>query len=119
MSYKKLLTHRCDVYHLKERNVGGGGNYGVPDDDFEKEFYYDDTPDLSNVRCYFTERNQSIVQLDPNNTIFQSFLVHFLPGADIKTNSKVVWDDITYKMQKPRNIKNHHQEVTVVRDDNL
>ena len=114
MSYKKLLTHRCDVYHLKSRETGG--SFGVPTG---TEFYYDEVPDLENVRCYFTEKNQSIVQQEPNNAIFQSFLVHFLPSADIKTNCKVVWGGDTYKMQKPRKIKKHHQEVTVVRDDNL
>lgn len=114
MSYKNLLTHRCDIYHLKSRDTEG--SYGVPG---PKEYYYDDEPDLAGVRCYFTEKNQSIIQLAPNNTIFQSLLVHFLAKADIRTNSKVVWDGVTYKMQKPRKIKNHHQEVTVVRDDNL
>ncbi|MGE8079027.1 DUF3599 family protein [Peribacillus loiseleuriae] len=119
MSYKKLLTHRCDIYHLKEREVGSGGGFGVPIEDMEKEFYYDDEPDISDVHCYFTEKNQSIIQMDPNNTIFQSFLVHFLPNVDVRTNSKIVWEAVYYKAQKPRKIKNHHQEVIVTRNDNL
>ena len=114
MSYKKLLTHRCDIYHLKSRETGG--SFGVPG---EKEFYYDDTPDISDVRCYFTERNQSIVQLDPNNMIIKSYSVHFMNGSDIRVNSKVVWDGVSFKSQKPRKIKNHHQEVTMTRNDNL
>ena len=119
MSYKKLLTHRCDVYHLKERNVGGGGNWGVPDDDFQKEFYYDDEPDLSNIRCYFTEKNQSIIQLEPNNNIMQSFLFFFIPKVVIRKKNKKKRGGGTQKNKKPPMINKHHQEVTVVRDDNL
>lgn len=114
MSYKKLLTHRCDIYNLKSRMTGGG--FGVP---AKEEFYYDDEPDASDVRCYFTERNQSVIQMDPNNMIIQSMLVHFLPSADVRVNSKIVWDGVTFKSQKPRLIKGHHQEVTVTRSDNL
>jgi|SRR5690625_268782 len=119
MSYESLLTDRCDIYHLKERNVGDGGNFGVPSEDVQKEYYYDDVPDCENVKSYFTESNQTIVQGEPNAVISQRYHVHFPISADIRTNSKVVWDDISLKAQKPRKIKNHHQEVTLVRSDNL
>ncbi|GIN39044.1 DUF3599 family protein [Heyndrickxia oleronia] len=118
MSYKNLLTHRCDVYHLKER-YSNGGDFGVPTDDVEKDFYYDDSPDLVDVPCYFTEKNQSLVQLQPNQTVYQTMMVHFLPSADIRLNTKLVWEGVTCKLQKPRKIKNHHIEVIAIRDDQL
>lgn len=119
MSYAKLLSDRCDIYHLKERNVGGGGNWGIPDEDVEEEFYYDDTPDAADVRCYFTERHQSLIQGEPDPTVIQSFLVHFLPNADVRVNDKVIWNGIEFKLQIPRKIKNHHIEVIAVRRGNL
>lgn len=118
MSYQNLLIHRCDVYHLKEKDSSGEG-YGVPADDMEKEYYYNESPDLINVPCYFTEKNQSIVQNEPNQTIVQSMLVHFLPSIDIGMNTKVVWEGSAFRLQKPRKIKNHHIEVIAVRDDKL
>lgn len=118
MSYENLLTDDCDIYHLKTRTVGGGG-FGIPEQDRQEEFYYDDIPDVAGQRCYFTEREQSIVQAEPNNTIIQSYSVHFPVSADIRTNSKVIWDGITLKAQKPRNIRGHHQEVVLIRRDNL
>jgi hypothetical protein len=117
MSYEKLLTDRCDIYHLK--SCSPGGNWGIPTEDMQQETYYDDEPDVIDVKAYFTEKNQSITQGEPNAVITQSYLVHFLVSADIQTGSKVIWDGVSYKAQKPRKIKNHHQEVTLIRSDNL
>lgn len=117
MSYENLLSDRCDIYHLKEKESSGWG--GIPVEDMEREYYYDDNPDVSDVKSYFTESNQNITQGEPNAVITQTYRVHFLISEDIRLNSKVVWDGITLKAQKPRNIKNHHQEVTLVRSDNL
>lgn len=119
MSYENLLTDRCDIYHLQSRNKQDSKSFGVPVDDYQEEFYYGDTPDSENVKCYFVEKNQSVTQQDPNKRIIETYRVHFLPSTDIRTNDKVVWDGATYKAQKPRKIKNHHIEVTVVRNDNL
>jgi len=118
MSYEDLLTHECDVYHLKTRPVGGGG-FGIPSEDRQKEYYYDDVPDVVGQKCYLTEKSQAITQAEPNNTIVQTFNAHFPVSADIRINSKVIWEEITLKAQKPRKIKNHHQEVTLIRRDNL
>lgn len=114
MSYEKLLIHRCDIYHLKSREIGG--SFGVPG---QKEFYYDDEPDLVDVKSYFVEKNQMVFQGEPGNLIIQSYGVLFLKSEDVRINSKVVWDGVTYKSQKPKNIRNHHQEVTVSRNENL
>lgn len=119
MSYENLLTDRCDIYHLKERDASGDGGFGVPVGDRQKEYYYDDVPDLANVKCYLAEKNQTIIQMEPNAQVTQSYHAHFLVSADIRTNSKVVWDGITLKAHKPRKIKSHHLEVTLVRSDNL
>lgn len=119
MSYKKLLIHRCDIYHLKKRLVGNSGDFGIPSDDMEEEFYYDDIPDIADVACYFVEKNQMVVQGEPNNVIMQSYGVHFMKNEDVRINSKVVWDGVSFKSQKPKNIRNHHQEVTVSRSESL
>ncbi len=119
MSYEKLLIHRCEIHHLKERTIDDGGGFGVPSDDRETEFYYDDEPDLVDVKCYFVEKNQMVSQGEPNNLIIQSYGVHFRNTADVRINSKIVWDGVSYKSRKPKNIRNHHQEVTISRSENL
>lgn len=119
MSYEKLLIHRCEIYHLKERVINDGGGFSVPIGDREKEYYYDDEPDLSNVKCYFVEKNQMVSQGEPGNLIIQSYGVHFLKSEDVRINSKVVWEGVSFKSQKPKNVRNHHQEVTVSRSENL
>ncbi|PID03605.1 DUF3599 domain-containing protein [Sporosarcina sp. P2] len=117
MSYVKLLTHRCDIYHLHKET--GTGDFGIPGADLDESFSYHDSPDHTGVRCYFTERNQSIVQSEPNPKVFQSFLIHFLPNVDVRANDKVIWNDTEFKLQIPRKIKNHHIEVVAVRSGNL
>jgi len=117
MSYRNLLIHRCDIYHLTKKE--NGGSWGIPSEDLEEEFSYNDVPDLLNEPCYFTEKNQTITQGDPNPTIIQSFLVHFLPTADIRVNDKVVWNGVEFKLQMPKKIRNHHIEVTAVRSEKL
>jgi len=117
MSYHNLLIHRCDIYHLKSRT--GSGNFGIPDTDMQNETYYDNEPDVEGQRCYFAERSQTLSQAEPNHMISQSYLTHFPMRADIKINSKVVWEGLILKAQKPRNIRNHHQEVILIRSDNL
>ncbi|OCA85232.1 DUF3599 family protein [Pseudobacillus wudalianchiensis] len=117
MSYRNLLTHRCDVYHLmKDKSEGA---WGIPGSDLEEEFSYGKIPNLTAVPCYFTEKNQSILQGEPNPTVIQSFLVHFLPSADIRMNDKIIWNGIELILQIPKKIKNHHIEVTATRSERL
>lgn len=118
MSYKKLLTHRCDVYRLEAQN-SAALTYGVDASFIVKKKEHNLVPVATHIPCYFTEKNQSVVQGEPNQALVQSFLVHFLPNADILMNDKVIWDGEEFILQKPRKIRNHHQEVTAVRSARL
>jgi len=93
--------------------------WGIPGSDLEEEFSYGKVPDLTAVPCYFTEKNQTIVQGEPDIRVIQSFLVHFLPTADVRLNDKVIYKGIEFKLQIPKHIKNHHIEVTAIRSENL
>lgn len=117
MSYEYMLIHECDIYHLKSRE--GSGNFGIPDKDVQRETYYKDKPDIKGQICYLSEKSQGLTQAEPNHVIVQTYLAHFPIDANIKINSKVFWEGITLKAQKPRNIRNHHQEVILVRSDDL
>ena len=117
MSYRSLLTHRCDIYHLAKEE--SKEEWGIPGNDLEGEFSYGNVPDLTDVPCYFTEKNQTIVPGEPDSRVIQSFLVHFLPTADVRLNDKVIWEGIEFKLQIPKQIKNHHIEVTAIRSENL
>ncbi|MBU8728331.1 DUF3599 family protein [Bacillus pumilus] len=118
MSYQSLLTDRCNIYHLQEEQKTGN-LYGIPVQDAQPLFSYPDEADQVDQACYFTEKNQSITQQEPNATIHQSYLVHFPITADVRVNDKVVWEGVTLKLQKPRQIKNHHIEVVAMRSESL
>ncbi|MEC0765735.1 DUF3599 family protein [Bacillus atrophaeus] len=118
MSYRSLLTHRCDVYHLQEKHGGQEKRYGVPVHDAPPVYSYPNEPDIKSQPCYFTEKSQSIVQQEPNAAIYQSFMIHFPASADIRINDRVKWEGTAYKLQQPRLIKKHHWEVTAVREVN-
>lgn len=115
MSYENLLVDRCDIYLLKSKDKSVG--YGINNQ--EKEFYYDTVPDYSEVPCYFTNSTSNITQGEPAAAVYESFKVHFKKGTDIHVNSIIVKDNIKYKLQIPRNIRNHHIEVIAIREEYL
>lgn len=114
MSFRSLLTDKCDIYHLVETTTSPG--YGLPG---ETEYSYPDVPDAVDVPCKFTEKNQSITQGEPGAEIVHSFGVNFLPGVDVRLNDKLVWNGMEFKAQIPRKIKNHHIEVVAIRKGKL
>ena len=114
MSFSKMLTDKCNIYHLNESISSPG--YGMPGD---TQFTYNDQPDLVDVPCKFTEKSQNITQGDPGAEIVHSFAVSFLINADIRLNDKVVFEGAEYKAQIPRKVKKHHIEATVTRKGNL
>lgn len=117
MSYKKLLTDRCDIYHLKQKD-SDRPTYGIDAKDRQQESYHLDKPDHENVRSYFVENNQTVIQSEPNKVITEVYDVHFLKSADIRFGDKVVWNGVAYTARRPRLIKNHHIEVVVYRSEN-
>lgn len=118
MSYKKLLTDRCDIYRLKEK-VMSEPTYGIPASSVVKKKEYEEIPIDQDVHCLFVEKSQSVVQGEPAQALVQSFLVHFLPNVDIRMNDKVVWEGDEFVLQKPRKVRNHHKEVKAVRSVRL
>lgn len=110
MSFRSLLTDKCDIYHLRTESVSTG--YGLPG---EAGFVYADTPDEVDVPCKFMEKNQTITQGEPGNEIVHSYSVCFLYGVDIRLNDKFIFGSAEYKAQIPRKIKTHHIEVVVTR----
>jgi hypothetical protein len=114
-----MLTHRCNVFHITDAGTISRPTYGVPIGSYQPEYTYPEVADLIDVPCYFTEKNQNVVQGEPNQTITQTFLVHFLSATDVRINDKVLWDGVEFKLRKPRKIKNHHIEVIAVRSESL
>ncbi|KGK88036.1 DUF3599 family protein [Clostridium sp. HMP27] len=117
MSYRTLLTDKCDIYPLKKKEESLG--YGI--ESKGNNFYYDKEPDYKEVPCYFSLAGlrNGVFQEEPNNKIYESYNVHFMIGTPIKVNTKVKKDGVFYKLEVPRTIKNHHIEVTAVREGNL
>lgn len=114
MSFRSLLTDKCDIYHLVETTTSPG--YGLPG---ETEYGYSDVPDAVDVPCKFTEKNQAITQGEPGAEIVHSFSVNFLPDVDVRLNDKLAWNGMEFKAQIPRKVKSHHIEVVVTRKGTL
>jgi hypothetical protein len=114
MSFRALLTDKCDIYHLQESSTSP--DYGLPG---ETEFLYNNVPDLADVPCKFTEKNQSITQGEPGAEIVHSFAMSFLISTDVRLNDKMVFNKAEFKAQIPHKVKNHHIEVTVIRKGSL
>ncbi|MBP2635551.1 MAG: hypothetical protein H6Q72_1458 [Firmicutes bacterium] len=114
MSFRSMLTDKCNIYHLRESNSSPG--YGLPG---ESEYCYPDEPDAVDVPCKFTEKNQSIIQGEPGAEIIHNFGVNLMPSADVRLNDKLVWNGMEFKAQIPQKIKNHHIEVAVTRKGKL
>lgn len=114
MSYSDLLTDRCDIYHLSEQQQTS--SYGVPG---EIKYSYPVEPDLKDVQSLFVKEYVKVEKNEPGVVIVQSFLVHFLINTDVRFNDKVVFDGFTYRLQVPGNIRNHHIEVTAIKDDSI
>lgn len=118
MSYRSMLTDKCDIFLSKNRDWNYG--YGIQGEN--KQQYYDKEPDYLQVPCYFTPAGSgrgAIIQNEPNAVVYESFLVHFLIGTDVKVNTKIRKDGVFYKLQIPRSIRNHHIEVIAVREESL
>ncbi|AOZ89553.1 DUF3599 domain-containing protein [Bacillus xiamenensis] len=118
MSYESLLTDRCDLFHL-ENEEPVRGKYGIPAGDMQMTPAYPDAPSIRDLACYVVEKNQSLVQEEPNTVIYQSYLVHFPIASDIRLHDKMVWNGISLKLQQPKRVKQHHIEVMAVRKENL
>ena len=114
MSFRSLLTDKCDIYHLVEKTSSPG--YGLPGD---TEYSYPDVPDAVDVPCKFTEKGQAITQGEPGAEIVHNFSVSFMPGVDVRLNDKLVWSGNEFKAQIPRKVKNHHIELAAIRKGKL
>lgn len=118
MSYADLLTDRCDVYHMQKEETNGA--YGVPG---ETDYIYPPVPDSSNVPCLFVQGrtidSSKIIKNEPGISLLESFKVHFFIETDVRLNDKVIFDGVVYRLEIPRKIRDHHIEVTAIRDDSI
>lgn len=114
MSFRQMLSHTCDIYHLERSGRARG--YGLPD---EERHAYPEKPDYEGVACYIVEKSQSLAQGEPGKKRVSSYSATFLIGTDIRVNDKLVFEGTTLKAQVPRKIKNHHIVVTAVCDEYL
>jgi uncharacterized protein DUF3599 len=113
MSYRSLLTDRCDIYKVKKSNKVVG--YGLED---EVEYFYGDVPDYTNIPCKFNKTSSSqVIENEPGQKIIEIFNVHFLYKTNININDLVVKEGIKYKLMVPLPVKKHHIEVEAMRKD--
>ncbi|MBY8913808.1 YqbH/XkdH family protein [Bacillus sp. YC2] len=118
MSYERLLTDRCDIYH-ETASVPESGRFGIPAHKLQPVFTYPDTPDEQDVPCCFTEKQQQLIQLEPDHKVYQRFLVHFPITAVLRVNDKIIWENHVYILEVPKKVRNHHWEAIAVRDGRL
>jgi hypothetical protein len=125
MSYASLLSERGDFFRLKE--IKAPRAYGAPE---KKTFGYDVTPDLADVPCQSVRfvGQAKITQEEPNRVVEAQFLLHVGISQDIRLNDKIILypkgdtakaRGVAYKLREPRNIRGHHWEVEIYRDESL
>jgi len=114
MSYRKLLVDKCDIYHTLPAEVKV--TYGVPQ---TGKTGYPAIPDHMDVKCYFVKKSATYTQQEPNNKMDERFLIHFLPGQDVRVNDKVIRDGLEYRLRTPMKIRKHHIEVEAYREGSL
>lgn len=115
MSYKNLLTDKCDVFKQKKKTETYG--YGIEGD--KSNYYYDSIPDHEDVPCYFYQVDSSVYKSDPNTKIIETYKVHFLIDAPIELKDKIKKDGVLFELRKPNKIRNHHIEVIAFREGSL
>ncbi len=107
MSLENFFDHKCDIYHIRKKEVSPG--YGLP---VSPVFDYPDVPDVEKQVCHFGVKSQSVTinQSEPQN-IMEARIKLTLPiGVDIRINDKVVdcINRFEYTAEEPHNIRNHH-----------
>lgn len=117
MSFEDMLNDECDVYRLELTSTGS--MYNVPSHHNQVKHSYPEEPMTVKVPCHFEEQNQSIVQGDPANAFSQVMRITFFSDADIKMHDAVDWEGSRYILQKPKNVRDHHQIVIGIRSENL
>lgn len=116
MSYEKLLTDRCEIFHLSQKANDDAKSFGISIENLPDILEYREEADIKDVKCYITMQSESVSQGEPQNVMIQSYLIHFRKSEDIRILDKLVSDDgIVLTLQKPRGIKKHHKEVKAFR----
>ncbi|MCZ4248272.1 DUF3599 family protein [Bacillus amyloliquefaciens] len=118
MSYERLLTDRCDIYHERV-SAPKAGRFGIPAEKLQPDFSYPEIPDAEGVPCLFVEKQQQLIQLEPDHKVYQRYLVHFPKETVLRVNDKIVWEDQAYILEMPKKARQHHWEAIAVRDDRL
>lgn len=111
MSFESMLSLKCDIHKIKK--VPGTGMYGLPAQD---TFSYSETADLSNVKCYYElTRGKSFGDVDrkdvPAPRVSLSIRIYFPMGTDVTISDLVKIEGEFYRLDLPKNVRNHHLEV--------
>ncbi|MBC2369953.1 DUF3599 family protein [Listeria booriae] len=115
MSYEKLLTDRCEIFHLSQKANDDSKSFGISIENLPDVIEYGEGADIKDVKCYITKRSESVSQGEPQNVMIQSYLVHFRKNTDVRNQDKLISGDIVLILQEPKTIKNHHIEVEAFR----
>lgn len=110
MGYKNLLIHTCDLY--KKGVSKTQSEYGAP---IRQEEVYPTKPTQTGIKCFFASKQNSLQVESPGVKRKQRYLVHFLPNVEVALGDRIVRNGITYQLEEPVNIRNHHIEVEVER----
>lgn len=114
MSLYRLLDHQCDIYRLV--STDSKPDYGLQ---IEQPDKYTEKPIAVGVPCHFEEVSQDVIQGEPETRILHRFRVTFLPDADVQLHDRVEWGGVSYKLQKPKDVRGHHLIVTATRSEPL
>lgn len=107
-----LLIHTCDLYYQQKKEESK--NYGLPS---EEEFFFDSEPSKTDVKCYIYQSGLAnrTNNTEPFETITEIINAIFALNEVIRHNDRLVFNGITYRIDNPMPVRNHHIETTLVR----
>lgn len=82
------MTHEVCIYKLHSKE--GETSFGVPG---QREYYYNDVPDLDNVSCYVQRSGSPFIETgQPFDEIIETIKIFFPKEIEIKEKDKIVFN---------------------------
>lgn len=117
--FEDFLNHRCDIYHLVERQPTAA--YGIRPGKITE---WEQEPSLTDVPCHFQVSQYDSVQIvqgEPYSRVSGETKLTLPYGTDIRMNDKVRdrKTGLAYRADVPKEVQQHHIIVTIRREEGV
>lgn len=116
--FEDFLNHRCDIFHLEEKEQAAG--YGIKTGKVLRHEY---DPSLTDIPCHFHTQSDflRIEQNEPYPSMTGEDKLSLPIGTDIRQNDKVrdCETGLCYVCDVPKKIRDHHITVKIRKEKGL